>query len=149
MPIRAKFSLFRWFSLPRDAAVRIGIYSGVSLSLVFAAWLFIANRVPFLEPLAMERNIIAAALLAVLACVPLIRFYRAPMDLLLSGFLAWGLFAVTYQGFCFKFRLLEGYYTAFHVFVLGAISYLVFATLFWIATIIWTVHTTSSSGTHR
>ena len=133
----------------RDVATRTGVYAGVSLSVVFAAWILIANRVPFLDPIAMERNIIASALLAVLACLPLFRFYRSPAHLLVSGLLAWTLLTFTYRVFCFKFVLLEEYYSAFHVFVLGAVSYLIFATISWIGTIIWRVHATDSSHTHH
>lgn len=133
----------------RDVATRTGVYAGVSLSIVFAAWILIANRVPFLQPIAMERNIIASALLGVLACIPLFRFYRSPAQLLVSGLLAWSLLTLTYRIFCFKFVLLEEYYSAFHVFVLGAVSYLIFATVSWIGTIIWRVHATDSSHTHH
>ena len=133
----------------RDVAIRTGVYAGVSLSMVFAAWILIANRVPFLDPIAMERNIIASALLAVLACIPLFRFYRSPAQLLVSGLLAWTLLTFTYRIFYFKFVLLEEYYSAFHVFVLGTVSYLIFATISWIGTIIWRVHATDTSHTHH
>jgi hypothetical protein len=149
MPAHAKQSDLYWFSLPNDASLRTGVYAGLSLSAVFAGWLVIANRVPFLEALAMERNIIAAAFLAVLALIPVIRFYRTPRDLLLSGLLAWSLLAFTYRLFCFKFDLLEEYCSAFHVFVLGAVCYLVFATVSWIGTIIWRVYATGGSHTHH
>jgi hypothetical protein len=149
MPARIYISDFHVFSLPKDVGLRTGLYVGASMSLLFSAWLLIANRVPFLEPLAMERNMIAAALLVSLACVPLIRFYRSPSEMLLSGFMAWSILALTYRIFCFKFALLEEYYTAFHVFVLGAICYLIFATVSWIGTIIWRVHATNNSHTHH
>jgi hypothetical protein len=149
MPELISLPAFRWFRFMRDVATRTGVYVGVSLSLVFAAWILIANRVPFLDPIAMERNIIASALLGVLACIPLFRFYRSPAQLLPSGLLAWSLLTLTYRIFCFKFVLLEEYYSAFHVFVLGAVSYLVFATISWIGTIIWRVHATDSSHTHH
>jgi len=149
MPDMIKYSGFRWFGFLRDAALRTGIYTGVFLSLIFTAWLMIANRAPFLEPLAMERNILGAALLALFACVPVIRFFRSPSALLLSGLLGWGLFSLTYQIFCFKFVLLEEYYSTFHVFVLGAVSYFVFATISWIGTIVWRVYATNSSHTHH
>jgi hypothetical protein len=149
MAVLHEFSGFRWFSIPKDAAVRTGIYVGLALSLVFTAWLYLANRVPFLEPMALERNVIGAAMLGVLACVPVIRFFRNPTDLLLCGSVAWTFLTLTYGIFCLKFVLLEEYYSAFHVFVLGAVSYLIFATLSWIGTIIWRVHATSSSQTHH
>jgi len=149
MPALTRLPFFRWFFFPKDAAIRTGIYLGVCMSIIFAVWLLVANRAPLLEPLALERNIGAAALLGCFACIPLLRFYRLPNDLLLSGLLGWSLLTLTYRIFCFKFVLLEEYYSAFHIFVLGAVSYLVFATVSWIGTIIWRVHATSGSHTQH
>jgi hypothetical protein len=149
MPTLAKLPFFRSFLFLRNAAVRMGIYVGVFMSLIFAVWLIVANRTPLLEPVALERNIGAAALMAFFACLPILRFYRMPNELLLSGLLGWGLLSITYRIFCFKFVLLVEHYSAFHIFVLGAVSYLVFATVSWIGTIIWRVHATSSSHTHH
>jgi uncharacterized membrane protein YvlD (DUF360 family) len=149
MPVIGTFQGFRWFRFLKDAALRTGVYAGVSLSLIFSAWILVANRAPYLEPLAMERNIIAAALLALFAAFPILRFFSCPSHLLTSGILAWGIFTFTYRIFCFKFDLLEEHYTAAHVFVLGAIIYFVVATISWIGTIIWRVHATSSSQTHH
>jgi hypothetical protein len=149
MPVITKFPGFHWFGFLRDAALRTGVYAGFSLSLIFSAWLLIANRVPYLEPLATERNIIAAALLGLFAAFPILRFFRHPSHLLTSGLLAWALLTFTYRVFSFKFDLLEEHYTAAHVFVLGAIIYFVVATISWIGTIIWRVHATSSSQTHH
>ena len=149
MPAFAKIPVIRWFAFLRHAALRTGIFAGVSLSLIFAVWLLVANRVPLLEPLALERNIAAAALVALFASIPLFRFYSSASKLLISGLLAWSLLAVTYRIFCFKFDMLEQYYSAFQVFVVGAISYLVFATVSWIGTIIWRVHATTNSQTHN
>jgi hypothetical protein len=144
MPVLANLPFFRSFLFLKDAAIRMGIYIGVSMAFIFSVWLIVANRMPYLDPLALERNIGAAALLGFFACLPLLRFYRLPHDLLLSGVLGWSLLTLTYRFFCFKFVLLEQYYSAFHIFVLGAVSYLVFATVSWIGTIIWRVHATSS-----
>ena len=150
MPVISKLPGYRWSSFLKNVAVRTGIYAGLCLSLVFSGWILIANRVPFLEPFAMERNIGAAALLAFFACVPVIRYYRSPDELLLSGLLAWSLLTLTYKIFSVKFVLLEQYYSAFHVCVLGAVSYLLFATLSWIGTIIWRVRAaTHSSHLHH
>ena len=149
MPVITKFPGFHWFRFLRDAALRTGVYAGVFLSLVFTVWLLIANRVPYLEPLATERNVIAAALLALFAAYPILRFFSRPSHLLTSGILAWGMLTFTYRMLCFKFDLLEEHYTAAHVFVLGAVIYFVVATICWIGTIIWRVHATSSSHTHH
>jgi hypothetical protein len=149
MPEIAERPAFRWFDFLEDAAVRTGIYIGLSLSLIFSVWLLLANRAPFLEPLALERNLITAALLTLLALIPLIRFFRSPCELLISGILAWSLLTLTYWILGLKFVLLEEYYSAFHLFVLGAVSYLIFATVSWIGTIVWRVHRTHSSHTHH
>jgi hypothetical protein len=149
MPDMAKLPGYRFLSFLKNAAVRTGIYAGISLSCIFTAWLLIANRVPVLEPFALVRNIAAAAVLLFFACIPLLRFYRSPAELLISGLLAWSLLTLTYRLFGLAFVLLEESYSAFHVFVLGAVSYLVFATVSWIATIIWRVRAADGSHTHH
>src|SRR5438093_7581878 len=76
MLVRPHLPGYRWFHVFRNAAIRTGVYGGVCLTLVFAAWLVIANRAPFLDRFAMERNIAAAAILCFLAAVPVFRFLR-------------------------------------------------------------------------
>jgi hypothetical protein len=137
---------YRWFHSPRHASARIGLYTGAWLSLIFAAWLAIANRVPFLEPLAQERNVIATLLLALIASIPVIRFLRSPGELLISGLLAWTVLTLAYRILSLEFTLLQYYYSSFHVFVLGAVLYLLFATLSWIGMIVWRAR--EAQGTH-
>lgn len=144
----ASFTLpgYRRFHVFRNIPVRVGIYTGVCLSLVFTAWILIANRVPFLEPLAQQRNVAATLLLILIAAMPVIRFLRSPADLLLSGLLAWGLLTFTDRILTFFFRLLEEYCSAFHVFVLGAVAYLLFATVSWVGMMVWRAR--AAQGTH-
>jgi hypothetical protein len=137
---------YRWFHVLRYAPVRVGAYTGVWLSIVFTSWILIANRVPFLEPLARQRNMLASALLILIAAMPIIRFLRSPADLLISGLLAWTLLTFTYLILTLFFSLLEEYYSTFHVFVLGAVVYLVFATLSWVGIIVWRAR--AAQGTH-
>lgn len=137
---------YRWFRFLGNVPVRVGIYTGVCLSLVFTAWILVANRVPFLEPLARQRNLAATLLLILIAAMPVIRFLRSPADLLLSGLLAWGLLTFTYRVLTFFFGLLEDYYSAFHVFVLGAVAYLLFATVSWVGIMVWRAR--AEQGTH-
>jgi hypothetical protein len=132
---------YRWFHLFRNVPVRVGVYTGVCLSLVFASWILVANRAPFLEPLAQQRNMIATLLLILIAAIPVIRFLRSPADLLLSSLLAWGMLTLTYRILTLSFVLLEQYYSAFHVFVLGAVVYLLFATLSWVGIMVWRART--------
>jgi hypothetical protein len=137
---------YRWFHFFRNAPSRVGLYTGVWLSLVFVAWILIANRVPFLEPLARQRNAAAALLLLLIAGMPVLRFLREPAELLISGLLAWSVVTLAYRILSLKFVLLQGYYSSFHVFVLGAVAYLLFATLSWIGMIVWRAR--EAQGTH-
>jgi hypothetical protein len=149
MPVTTDLPGYQWFDFLKNAAVRTGIYAGVFLSIILTAWVLIANGAPFLEKLAVERNIVAAAFLVLFFCVPLLRFYRSPAELLLSGLIAWALLTLTYRIQGLVSPLLEENFTAFHVFALGAVSYLVFATLSWIGTIIWRVRAAKSTHINR
>lgn len=149
MPVVTNPSIERRLDFLRNPAVRTGIYAGVALSAVFIAWIVIANRLPQLEVLATERNVITAILFALLAAVPVVRFLRSPAELLASGLLAWGIFTLTYKVSGSIFVLLEENYSAFHVFVMGAISYLIFATLSWVGSIVWRVRATKHSHYHH
>jgi len=137
---------YRWFHFLRYTPARVGLYAGVWLSLVFVAWVVIANRVAFLDPLAQQRNVIATLLLAMIAAMPVLRFLRLPAELLISGLLAWSVMTLTYRILSLKFVLLQDYYSTFHVFVLGAVTYLLFATLSWIGMIVWRAR--EAQGTH-
>ncbi len=137
MPVKFSPPGYRWFHFLRNVPIRIGIYTGVWLSIVLVAWVLIANRVPFLEPLAQQRNVVASVLLALIAGMPVVRFLRSPADLLLSGLLAWSLLTLTYRILCAIFVLLAENYGTFHVFVLGAVVYLIFATLSWLGKMVW------------
>jgi len=132
----------------RNVPVRVGIYTGICLSLVFLLWLVLANRVPLLEPLAMWRNIAAVVILVFFATLPMLRFYRSPGELMVSGLVAWMLLSITYRVLCMVFVFLDEKYSAFHVFVLGAVVYLVGATLSWIGMMIWRVRTADISHPH-
>ena len=137
---------YRWFQFLRNAPIRIGLYTGIWLSLVFVTWVLVANRVPFLEPLAQQRNVIAALLLVAIAALPVLRFLASSGELLVSGLLAWSVLTLTYRILSLKFTLLQYYYSTFHVFVLGAVLYLLFATLSWIGMIVWRAR--EAQGTH-
>ena len=137
---------YRWFHFLRDAPVRVGLYTGLWLSLVFVGWVLIANRMPFLEPLAQQRNAAAALLLVLIASMPAVRFLRSSVDLLISGLLAWGVLTLSYRILSLKFVLLQDYSSTFHVFVLGGVAYLLFATLSWLGMIVWRAR--EAQGTH-
>jgi len=127
---------YRWHSFLRNVSVRVGIYTGIWLSVFFSAWLFVANRMALLEPFALQRNIGAVAILICIASIPFLRFYRLPGELLVSGLIGWMLLSMTYRLLCVAFPLLDEKYSAFHVFVLGAVVYMIGATLSWLGTIV-------------
>src|SRR5271157_647249 len=149
MPESVHLPGYRWLMFLRNVPVRMGVYTGACLSIVFAIWLVLANRVVLLEPLALGRNIAAVVILVFFASLPLLRFYRSPGDLMVSGLLAWMLLSITYRLSCMVFVLLDEKYSAFQVFVLGAVVYLVFATLSWIGTMIWRVRAADISHPHQ
>src|SRR5260370_22639336 len=103
MSFRPHLPGYRWFHVFPNAAIRTGVYVGVCLTLVFTAWLVIANHAPLLERLALERNIAAAVILCFLASVPIFLFLRLPGHLLASSLLGWVIFSVSFRALCIVF----------------------------------------------
>lgn len=149
MPDTMKLPGYRWFEFLRSTSIRMGIYTGVGLSLIFSAWVIIANRVPVLEPFALARNIGAIAALCFFASLPTLRFFRNPGEMLVCGLVGWAMLSFTYRILCAVFVLLQDRYSAFHVFVLGAVVYLICATVSWIGTIIWRARMADGTHTHH
>lgn len=137
MPVGPHLPGYQWFHVFRNVAVRMGVYVGVSLSLVLGAWIFAANRLPFLERFALERNLTAAAALGFLFLLPVLRFLRSPGNLLASGLISWVIFSLTYRLLCMFFEMLGDKYSASQVLMLGFVVYMILATFSWIGTMIW------------
>ena len=137
MFVRTNLPGSRRLDFLRNAAIRTGVYTGVCLSLVFTAWLVIANQVPFLERFARERNIAAEGVFCFLAAVPVLRFLRFPGNMLASSLIAWMTFTMVYRVLCvFYHQLSSALLSTFHVFMEGAVVYMIFTTLSWVGTII-------------
>ena len=132
MAARPQLPGMRWFLWLRIAYLRIGVLTGVYLSCVFLAWLIVANRLPALEPFAGVRNIIAGGVLVAALGIPVLRFLNSPGKLFAAGLTAWTLLTISYIAAELHFTLLESRMGAFHVFVLGAISYGFVAVLDWV-----------------
>jgi hypothetical protein len=145
MSVRAHLPRYRRFRVFRNAAIRTGVYSGVGMSVVLIVWLFAANRVPFLESFARERNLAAALVIGAIAIFPVLRFMRLPGRLLSSSLIGWTIVSLTYRALSMYFRALESRYSAFQIFVLGAVAYLILATLAWVCSAIWRVREASAS----
>ena len=125
---------YEWLHAFRNASVRTGVYVGIFLSAVFSGWVILANRVPFFDRFALLRNLAAVVLLALLALIPVLRFWRMPGDLLASSLLGWFLFSVMYRLLCMDFTGLAERYSAIQIFMLGAVVYMLVVTLSWIGT---------------
>jgi uncharacterized protein (DUF486 family) len=137
MTVRARFPGDELTQVLHNAGVRTGAYTGVGLALAFSVWLYVANRVPSLESVALQRNVIAATVFGVIAALPVLRFLRSPGNLLVSSLISWGILTFTYRGLCMHFSSLGDRYSAPQLFALGAVVYMIVATLSWIGTCIW------------
>ena len=149
MWVRAHLPGYRWFHVFRNAAIRAGVYGGVCLTVVFTAWLILANYVHLLDRFALERNIAAAGVLCFLALVPIFRFWRMPGTLLASSLIAWLIFSLSYRALCLIFRALSDWHSTFQVFMLGAVVYMILTTLSWLFRIIWRIRAAHISHPHN
>ncbi|HKD49749.1 MAG TPA: hypothetical protein VKB90_03075 [Candidatus Acidoferrum sp.] len=136
MLVRTNLPGSRRLDFLHNAAIHTGVYTGVCLSLVFTAWLVIANQVPILERFAFERNVAGAGVFVFLAAVPVLRFLRWPGNLLASSMIAWVIFSFVYRTLCMIYHNLSDWHSTFQVFMIGAVSYMMFTTLSWIGAII-------------
>jgi hypothetical protein len=84
-----------------------------------------------------ERNLAAAAILGVLAFIPVLSFFREPASLLISSLISWSILTVSYWTLGIFFSALREWYSTFEVFMLGAVLYLIAATVSWIGRCIW------------
>jgi len=133
-----------------NPGVRIGTYTGALLAIGFALWLYVANRVPSLEGFALQRNIVAAVILGLLAAIPVLRFLREPGNLLVAGLVAWGVLSFAYRVLGLHFVALAERYGAIQVFILGAVVYMILATISWIGTCLWRLrHSQISHQPHQ
>jgi len=158
MAARSQIPGMRWFLWLRIASLRTGTLTGIYLSCVFVSWLVVANRVAELEPFAELRNLVAGAILILILGIPVLRFRNRPGKLFVAGLTAWTILTMTYLVAEIHFTLLESRMGAFHVFMLGAVSYGFVAVLDWVFLICAGVRhqhilqsreTTPSSGRHR
>ena len=125
------------FQVFRNSAVRIGLLAGAGLSLAFSGWIYLANRVPIFDRISVERNLAAAAIMGVLAFIPVLSFLREPASLLISSLISWSILTITYWTLGIFFSALREWYSTFEVFTIGAVLYLIAATVSWIGRCIW------------
>ncbi len=126
----------RWFAWLRNSTLRVGVLTGIYLSVVLGGWLVIANRTPWSASVAGIRNTGAAGLTLLLMLIPVLRFLRRPGRLFASGILAWTLFTCTYLGLGLFFDRLFSRMAPLQVFMLGAIVYAFFAVISWVVSLV-------------
>jgi hypothetical protein len=131
-----------------NSAIRTGLWSGISMAVVFVAWLFVANRMPSSESFALERNVIAASILAILFMIPVVRFMWQAGRLLAASLTAWWIFSLVYRLLCIVFSGLPERYTPMRVFILGSVVCMILATLSWIVTVIWRTRASHIASHH-
>jgi hypothetical protein len=132
-----------------NSALRTGMWSGVSMAVVFIAWLLIANRIPASESFALERNVATASILAVLFMIPVVRFMWQAGRLLAASLTAWWIFSFVYRLLCIVYSGLPERYTPMRVFILGSVVCMILATLSWIVTVIWRTRESHMASHHR
>ncbi|HWT87848.1 MAG TPA: hypothetical protein VN454_03530 [Candidatus Angelobacter sp.] len=146
MTFAARLPGYKLYDALKDSAFRMGVCVGLCLFAVFAAWLVVANRFSMFDRLAMERNIVAAGAMILLAALPILRFIRRPGSLLGSGLTAWAIFSFLYRVICLFFERLSSWHGAWQVFVAGMVLYLIAATVAWIVGLVWRVRASHSGS---
>src|SRR5262249_49071884 len=129
MAVRSHLPGYGRLTLFRGPAVRTGIYVGLCLSATFVIWLAAANGIPGLAGVALPRNMIAAAALVFFGLIPILRFHAMPGRLWASGAIAWLVLSLCYRVLSFFFAGLTARYSAFQVFMLGAVVYTIASTV--------------------
>jgi hypothetical protein len=123
-----------WQQLLKKSSLRTGLATGGLMNVVMFAALFAANRMPWLESRALERNAISAGAFLVVALIPVFRFYRRPPQLFLSGLIGVALLTLGYITASMYFPMLERMLrTPAEVFIDGCAGYGVTAALLWVA----------------
>jgi hypothetical protein len=145
MPYRENESAYSWLTIFGDRAVRMGIYTGTCLGITFSLWMYVANRVPSLERFASQRNAAAAVMLGLFAVIPTMKYFRDPGKMLTASLIGWTILTFFYRLMCSFYGLLSEKYSPFHIFMLGAVLYLIAGTISWIGRVIWRVRETNGS----
>jgi len=121
----------------KHSAVRVGVIVGVGLSLALSGWIYLTNSVPMFDRVSVELNLAAASIIGLLSFFPVLRYFREPGNLLISSLLAWAILSLTYRTLSLFFWTLSDLFSTLQIFMLGALLYLIAATVSWIGTCIW------------
>ena len=110
-----------------------GLYTGAALIVVMLGSLVAANRMPSLEPYALERNGVSYAFFIIFMAFPVIRFMGSPLRMFLAGMLGWVLFVAAYDvaGMVFH-NLFYVLRMPFEILIEGSLLYGVLAVTCWV-----------------
>lgn len=124
-------------ALPTRAGMKTGIITGSLLVLDMVAALIAANRIPALEPRALERNVAFCGFFVIIMLYPIFRFLNRPMQLFGSAMLGWSIFLVGYKlaGLYFV-NLFVVLRAPLDAFLEGALVYGIIAAVTWVAIMI-------------
>lgn len=127
----------RWFHRPRNPILRVGILTGIYLSVVMIAAVLLANRASWLGGDANLRNWIARGVFALAMLLPIAVFCKSAGRLVAAGMLGWVIALLTYVSLGFYF---EDLYTRLRTpgqfFMLGAVVYGVAAVMSWVGSLV-------------
>jgi hypothetical protein len=114
--------------------VTLGLYVGALMILALFAGLVAANRIPSLEPYALERNAASYGALLLLMLVPVIRFFRRPALMYVTAMVSWCMFSTAYYVAGFYFRnLFDVLRPPLQVLIEGNLLYGLLAVMIWVA----------------
>jgi hypothetical protein len=116
-----------------SSTVRVGLYTGAGLTIVMVGSLIAANRLPWLDNRALERNGASYGLFLAIMLTPIFRFLNRPVKMFYSAMLAWGIFIIAYDvaGMLFH-SLFQALRSPFEAFLEGAVVYGVCAVGSWV-----------------
>jgi hypothetical protein len=120
----------------RNPTLSLGVLLGFCFSGVFLTWLLLANRVPYLDQFALERNLALAIVFGLLALVPTCGFMKSPGRSFLSSITAWAILTATYFVTELRFPRLATRLTAFRLFVLGGVVFGLLSSLAWVVNLL-------------
>jgi uncharacterized membrane protein YvlD (DUF360 family) len=105
--------------------------------MVMLGALVAANRLPWLDNRALERNAASYGLFVIFMLIPVVRFLNRPIQMFTSAMIGWVMFVIAYDiaGMLFRnlFQILR---TPFQAFIEGAVIYGVFAVGSWVGAMI-------------
>jgi len=121
----------------RSAVLHTGLYTGALLVIVMTGGLFVANRLPWLESRALERNAACYSLFVLFMLIPVVRLLNRPLQMFTSAMIGWVIFVLGYDIAGMYFRnLFQVLCTPFEVLVEGAVIYGVCAVGSWVGAMV-------------